>query len=321
MRELLIYISGILLIVSCQSRQQVQSSEPESKDEKGIFEKAYEDAIHWYVIGDFGRNGQFGQQEVADQMGEYSEIQEPDFIVTTGDNIYPNGVASVLDPLWKTSFEDVYRHHNLFCNWYAAIGNHGYRGNPQAQVDYTKISQRWQMPARYYVKNFEDDNISIKIVFLDTNPFEDQYYRQDKYMSVWDQDSTRQLVWMDSVLSDNSADWKIIVGHHPLYSGGKRIHSTGSIKNHLEKVLIKYNVDLYFAGHEHDLQHIHNPAYKTHHIISGAGSDIRETGKMEYTKFAAAQNGFVAASALKDKLLIRFINVKGEVIHHFELNK
>ena len=310
----LVFILLAATILSC--------TKPSSSVEAPItFDDDYEDAIHWYVIGDFGRNGQFGQQELADQMGEFAAQVEPEFIVTTGDNIYPEGVASTSDPLWLTSFEDVYNNHLLFCKWYAAIGNHGYRGNPQAQVEYTKVSQRWQMPDRYYVKDFEDDGISVKMVFLDTNPFEDKYYKEENYKEVWSQDSTKQLLWMDSVLADNSADWKVVVGHHPLYSGGKRVEKTKVMRGHLEKVLKKHDVDLYFAGHEHDLQHIHNPAYKTQHIISGAGSEIRKTGEMEFTKFAAAVNGFVVVSALKEKLLVRFVGVDGRVLHSFELTK
>lgn len=318
MNKVLIVVISLLVIYGCKKPNTSNQSE-EVKVAPSFPE--YEEAIHWYVIGDFGRNGQYGQQELADQMDQFARKVEPEFIVAVGDNIYPEGVASVHDPQWRTSFEDVYRGQNLHCKWYAILGNHDYRGNPQAQVDYTDISQRWHMPERYYVQNIEDDGISVQMVFIDTNPFEDKYYSSPKYTEVLSQDSTKQLLWMDSVLTDNSADWKVVVGHHPLYSGGKRLNKTGDVRGHLEKVLKKHNVDLYFAGHEHDLQHIHNPSYATHHIVSGAGSEVRPTGEMEYTKFAAAKTGFVAVSILKNKLLVRFIDVTGEQLYSFELEK
>jgi hypothetical protein len=40
-----------------------------------------------------------------------------------------------------------------FANAYVAnvvLGNHDYRSNPQAQVEYTKVSNRWKIPERYY---------------------------------------------------------------------------------------------------------------------------------------------------------------------------
>ena len=280
-----------------------------------------EEALNWYVIGDFGRNGYDGQQEVADQMQASTKILEPEFILTTGDNFYPNGVASTQDPYWISSFENVYKGFGLFVPWYAILGNHDYRGNYQAEIDYTNVSQRWNMPAPYYVKEKEEDGVTVKFVFIDTSPFEDGYYEEEKYKAVWKQDSTQQLLWMDSVLADNSADWKVVVGHHPLYSGGKRIESTQDVRGHLEKVLKKHEVDVYFAGHEHDLQHIQNPSYKTHHIISGAGSEVRPTGKMEYSLFAESQHGFTAASATKEQLLIQFINHEGEVIYKYSIKK
>ena len=36
------------------------------------------------------------------------------------------------------------------CPWYGVLGNHEYRGNTQAMMDYSEISRRWNMPDRYY---------------------------------------------------------------------------------------------------------------------------------------------------------------------------
>lgn len=43
----------------------------------------------------------------------------------------------------------------------------------------------------------------------------------------------------------------------------------------VEPLLQKYGVQLYLAGHDHDLEHIHVPGQLTHHIVSGAGSQVR----------------------------------------------
>lgn len=319
MKKEIIYLCvlSLILILGCFSNKDTTEvvATPDSQIE------VLEEALHWYVIGDFGRNGYDGQQEVADQMQASTKVLEPEFILTTGDNFYPNGVASTQDPYWISSFENIYKGFGLFVPWYAILGNHDYRGNHQAEIDYTKVSQRWNMPAQYYVQEKEEDGVTVKFVFIDTSPFEDGYYEEEKYSAVWQQDSTKQLHWMDSVLADNSADWKVVVGHHPLYSGGKRIESTQDVRGHLEKVLKKHEVDVYFAGHEHDLQHIHNPSYKTHHFISGAGSEIRPTGKMEYSLFAESQHGFATASATKEQLLVQFVSHEGEVIYKYSIKK
>ena len=57
-----------------------------------------EDAYHFYTFGDWGRNGKYGQKELADMMNKAAMKVEPEFIVSTGDNFYHNGVASIHDP-------------------------------------------------------------------------------------------------------------------------------------------------------------------------------------------------------------------------------
>ncbi|UXX77935.1 metallophosphoesterase [Reichenbachiella carrageenanivorans] len=322
MKKEIVYLSifALLLTLGCfTNKGNIEINETKVSSVSDV--EVLDGALNWYVIGDFGRNGYDGQQELADQMQVMTKVIEPEFIITTGDNFYPDGVASTQDPYWISSFENVYSGFGLFVPWYAILGNHDYRGNYQAEIDYTNVSQRWNMPAQYYVKEKSEDDVTVKLVFIDTNPYEDGYYTQEKYKAIWGQDSTKQLHWMDSVLADNTADWKIVVGHHPLYSGGKRLNDTQNVRGHLEKVLKKHEVDVYFAGHEHDLQHIQNPSYKTHHIISGAGSEVRPTAKMEYSLFAASIQGFVAASATREQLLLQFISYEGEVIYRYNIKK
>ena len=281
-----------------------------------------EDAYYVYTIGDWGRNGEDGQQELADMMGIAARKIEPEFIIATGDNFYPNGVASVQDPLWQSSYEEVYSAHSLNVDWYVVLGNHDYRGNPQAEVDYTNISRRWNMPSRYFHKDITtDDGASIRLVFIDTSPLNDEYYHEEKYKDkVIGQDTTAQLQWMDSLLAEKF-DWKIVVGHHPLYSGGKRIDDQNFVRPHLEPRFEKFGVHAYLAGHEHDLQHI-KPADKvTHHFISGAGSEVRPTGMLESSLFAESIQGFLSTAITKDSLYFEFVSYEGNRLYQFSQKK
>ncbi len=313
----LYFISSIAFVVGCTSPQ----NQPESELKISKSYQEIDDAYHFYTIGDWGRNGDHGQKELAVTMNMAAQIVEPEIIISTGDNFYPNGIASVQDPYWKSSFEDIYRGAELFCPWYAVLGNHDYRGNIQAQIDYSQVSKRWNMPGKYYLKDIEtDDGTSVRIVFIDTPPLDDEYYLEEKYAQVHDQDTTLQLQWMDSVLAVE-ADWKIVIGHHPLYSGGKRTDEKSWVRTHVEPLLTKHSVDMYFAGHEHDLQHIKNPDLPTHHIVSGAGSEARPTGMMEYSLFAKSIQGFVSSSITQDSIYNQFVDTYGEVIYSFTLKK
>ena len=49
------------------------------------------------IVGDWGDTLLPGQQQVADVMGNWSDVNQPQFIISVGDNFYPNGVRSVDD--------------------------------------------------------------------------------------------------------------------------------------------------------------------------------------------------------------------------------
>lgn len=277
-------------------------------------------ALNFIVMGDWGRNGEDHQKQVAAQMGKTASEASVDFIVATGDNFYPKGVISEFDPLWKYSYEDIYTAFSLQWDWYPVLGNHDYGSNPGAQVTYSKISRRWQMPARYYSKIFSlnnDTTQQVLFAFVDTCPLIKGYYNTGH--AVHDQDSTAQKIWLEKLLATPSPNikWKVVVGHHPMYTGGSRTenHDTRSIRRSLQPMLEKYKVDAYLAGHEHSLQHIEGPVKSVHHFISGAASERTPVRMLPASKFAASEYGFMLFSAMPDKILVQVINYKGGVLY------
>lgn len=290
--------------------------------------KKLDGALNFIVFGDWGRMGEYFQKGVAREMGKAGYDLEPEFLVVTGDNFYPNGVASVQDYQWIGSFESIYSASSLQCPWYVVLGNHDYRGNVQAEIDYSKISRRWTMPERYYSKKVmidEDPAQQVLLVFIDSSPFITGYYEESKYANVLQQDTVAQKRWLEKTLSDNDPQikWKIVVGHHPLYTGGDRIDdpSTLDMRKSFKPLFDKFNVDLYLCGHEHSLQYV-KPEGKTHYFISGAGSEATEAVKYpQIGKFAAAQGGFMAFSMTEKKAMVQVINHLGKVLYVSEIGK
>lgn len=286
-------------------------------------------AINFIAMGDFGRNGEYSQKEVAIQMGKTAKEFHSDFFVITGDNFYPSGVASTQDYSWTASFEQIYTAHSLQNDWYVVLGNHDYKGNVQAEIDYSKISRRWHMPARYYSKKIcinDDTTQQALFVFLDTSPLISQYYSsKDHKENVSSQDTAAQRKWLEATLNDPSPNikWKIVVGHHPLFTGGKRITApdTKEMKDRFQNIFEKYGVDAYICGHEHNLQYI-KPAGKTHYFITGSGSELTPTIlHPDGGKFAISDNGFMAFSLTTNKMLVQIINKEGKILYTDSINK
>ena len=316
----------IWVILSGEARAQVDDTKTAIGD-TGV--TTNNKALNFIVMGDWGRNGADHQKQVAEQMGKTAAAIGSQFVIAAGDNFYPSGVISDHDPLFYFSFENIYTDFSLQWDWYPVLGNHDYKSNPDAQVAYSKISRRWKMPARYYAKKFPingDTSNQVLIVFLDTNPFIPEYYKNAEYgPNVRTQDTTAQKKWLIKTLSDRSPDikWKIVVGHHPIYSAGGRTegYDTKAIRNSLKPVFDKYKVDAYLAGHEHSLQHIEMPGTYTQQFISGAASEATAVHMIPGAKFAVSEYGFMVFSITKDDLSVQTVDDKGKVIYRTEIKK
>jgi hypothetical protein len=280
-------------------------------------------ALRFIAFGDWGRNGEYKQKEVASELGIVAKQLKASFIASLGDNFYPSGVRSTMDHSWLASFEDIYTAHSLQNDWWVVLGNHDYKGNVQAEVDYTNIDRRWNMPARYFARKMrisEDSSQSVLLVFLDTTPWISQYYKSpDHADNVKSQDTAAQTKWLRQVLADTSRDikWKLVFGHHPLFTGGPRLHSkeTSDLNELLKPIFDKYRVDAYICGHEHSLQHI-KPEGHTHYFISGAGSETTTAETIPgMTKFALSENGFIAFSVSNDKITVQVISYTGKILY------
>jgi len=304
-------------LYSCENKQQA-ADHSQSADTVNIEVPEEENGFSFLIIGDWGRCGDYFQKEVSHQMNIFSEKTDAEFIVSTGDNFYDNGVRSTEDAQWDKSFEDIYTGSHLQKNWYVILGNHDYHGNPQAEIDYSKKSRRWNMPSRYYtIKQKVNDSVDARLIFIDTNPFIKKYHKEaGDYADIAKQDTTKQLRWLDSLLAHSTEPWKIIVGHHPLYSSSSKHGNAEELITVLKPMMEKYHVQMYIAGHEHDLQHLKPENSTVDYIVSGAGSEVRPTGKNEMTKFSASVGGFAVASINNDSLKLYFVDDKGKMIYN-----
>jgi tartrate-resistant acid phosphatase type 5 len=288
-----------------------------TKKSDSVFQKTPK-PLRFMAFGDWGRNGEDNQKEVAREMGIEAKKFKPEFIVSTGDNIYPNGVRSTRDHNWIASFEDIYTDQSLQTDWYVVLGNHDYRGNPQAEIEYSDVDRRWNMPARYYSKTFfigEDSSQGVLLLFIDTTPFLSESYAGDKHQ-VRDQDTARQRIWLEKTLAEapSNIKWKMVFGHHPVYTGGGRMKAkeTVEMKNLFKPIFEKYRVNAYICGHDHNLQYIKPPGF-THYFVTGAGAELSQTiVHPEGGIYARSINGFMNFSVYEEELHVNIISYTGE---------
>jgi len=259
------------------------------------------------TLGDFGggapENRQFAgeeQKQVAAAMREAQRQTPFDFGLTLGDNFYPDGMESPADARWQTLWRELYD--PLGLRFYATLGNHDWHlaDSPAAELLYTQQSLSWRLPAPYYTYTAGP----VQFFALDTNEV-----------------SEAQLLWLQDALKQSRARWKVVYGHHPIYSGGRH----GGGQTLLKRLLpvIEGHADIYLAGHEHDMQHLKPAESRVHFFINGAGgAAIRTTGEKPNSLFALGKtHGFATLEANANRLTVKFIGTDLKTFYEYTLSK
>ncbi|KAJ8648427.1 hypothetical protein MRB53_001450 [Persea americana] len=284
-------------------------------------------SLSFLVVGDWGRRGDYNQSQVATQMGRIGEMLDINFVISTGDNFYENGLKDIDDKAFEDSFTNIYTAKSLQKQWYSVLGNHDYRGDVLAQLSPSlrKIDSRWLCLRSFVV------NAGIaEIFFIDTTPFVELYWTNPKdHTYDWREVSSRKdymetaLKSLESALRESSAEWKIVVGHHTIRSAGHH-GDTQELVDLILPLLKAYNVDFYINGHDHCLEQISDFDSPIQFLTSGAGSKAwRGDVKNNYCqlKFFYDGQGFMSLQLTQTDAQIVFYDVHGNVLHKWGMSK
>ncbi|KAG9147343.1 hypothetical protein Leryth_021420 [Lithospermum erythrorhizon] len=285
-------------------------------------------SLSFLVVGDWGRRGEYNQSRVAHQMGIIGEELDIDFVISTGDNFYDNGLTGEKDPAFLESFSNIYTANSLQKQWYSVLGNHDYRGDVEAQLSpyLRQIDNRW-LCLRSFIVNTE----MVEIFFVDTSPFVREYFDIPNEHSYDWRGALPVKRYINKLLSDlktslkkSTATWKIVVGHHAIRSVGHH-GDTQELVHHLLPILQANDVDLYINGHDHCLEHISDDKSDIQFLTSGAGSkawrgDVEEVNKDGVNFFYDGQ-GFMSVQFLETEVGIVFYDVSGQVLHRWSTSK
>jgi len=252
------------------------------------------------AFGDWG-TGAKSQFRLADQMAAHHAKDPFSFALLLGDNFYPNGVKDENDPYWTDLFQKPYAPLlRAGVNFYATLGNHDIRtANGAGQLTYAKKNPQWVLPNPYY--RFSDGDVDFFAVDGNEGHFD-----------------AAQQAWLDRALASSQKTWRVVFGHFPLRSNGihgdsKWLHGT------LKPILEKHKVDLYLAGHDHDIEFL-PPENGVHAIVAGGGGamvyPLKPWGKSLYRGMAWS---FISATATSQSMQIKAIDDHGKELYQMTL--
>lgn len=204
-----------------------------------------------------------------------------DAAVMLGDNVYPNGPTGGADGVPDAKrFDDIFR--EPFKDFaglgpdfriYATLGNHDWRTSREAalsEVRYLETTRPFYMDGIIYrVKPRSDVEIFVldtEVLLAGETVYEAELADDGSELpgrvveepEPWTRPQTdleRNMVsWLEDALKSSTARWKIVMGHHPLWSSaGSKFEQARVLRRLILPTLCKYS-DMYLAGHEHTLE-------------------------------------------------------------------
>ncbi|GAA5532934.1 metallophosphoesterase [Deinococcus aluminii] len=177
------------------------------------------------VMGDQG-TGTEVQRRVAAAMRAVCLRDGCDLGVGLGDNFYPAGPHDPASPLFRERFAELYG--PLGVPFLMVAGNHdeswllGGDGadarGADAEVAYARTHPQWVMPARTYRAPAGD---LVEFFAVDTTPLAAYLPPRRANERPGGPRDAAQRAWLAGALASSQARWRLVLGHHPLFSNGK----------------------------------------------------------------------------------------------------
>ena len=261
-----------------------------------------ENKIRFAVIGDYGLAGQ-PELEVAALIASW----QPDLIITTGDNNYPNGEASTIDENIGQYFSDfIFPYQGDFGpgadqnRFFPSLGNHDWNTTGAGPyLDYFSLPGN----ERYY--DFEAGPVHFFAVDSDSR-------EPDGVARI-----SPQANWLQATMGASTAPWKIVYFHHAAYSSG--LH--GSV-DWMRWPFKDWGADAVLAGHDHTYERLQVDGLV--YFVNGLGGgprydfiQILDTSQMRYN----ADHGAMLVDATDAHITFQFWNRAGQLIDEYQLVK
>lgn len=129
----------------------------------------------------------------------------------------------------------------------------------------------------------------------------------------------KQREWLDRELSNSRARWKIVYGHHPIYSDGNYEDRPDLIASLLPGLADR--VDAYICGHDHNLQALQPQRGVRFYIAGGGGAGLYDATSSSRSLFVRRSNGFAVLEADATRLVVKLVDATGRVVYEEPITK
>jgi hypothetical protein len=223
----------------------------------------------------------------ADRNGPY------DGLLLLGDLVYADGDAELVDEAVTQPFADLLDNGTVLV---PVLGNHDYRSNEQADIMAALGHER-----SWYVQRVGP----VRIIVLDTERTNDP----------------QQTQWLRKTLATRvePGTWTIVATHRPAYSAGQP-GSDENVQAQWAPLFAEYDVPLVISGHDHDYQRS-KPIDGVTYLVSGAGADVRPTGRADFTAVSASTRHYLDMVVYKQRILVRAIDQSGSLVDSFTISQ
>ncbi len=272
-----------------------------------------EDTVRFAVIGDYG-DASINEERVATLVASWN----PDFIITTGDNNYPNGTAETIDQnigQYYSSFIGNYQGDyglgSVENRFWPSLGNHDWRSlNCKRNKCSGPYFDYFTLPSN---ESYYDIDYGLVHLFA---------IDSDDHEPDGNNESSIQAGWLQGELATSASCFNVVFFHHPPYSSGK--HGSTTI---MQWPFRTWGTDVVLAGHDHTYERLDADDFPFF-VIGNSGRSLYGFDNVSNLPDGVdsiirynQDYGAMLVTATRDGITYQFSNANGDVIDEHSVAK